>query len=57
MREDLNLAYCADYEGVLHWVARPLHVFNPLKFVLVIFAVYVLILGKREVEFALINSV
>lgn len=53
----ISLAYRVDYEGVLHGVARLLHVSNPLKFLLVIFAVHVLILGKHEVEFALLHSV
>ena len=56
MREDFSNkpAYCVDYEGVLHGVARLFHVPHPLKFLLVIF-VDVLILEKHKVEFAYFN--
>ncbi len=46
----ISPAYRVDYEGVLHGVACLLHVSNPLKLLLVIFAVYVLILQKHEDE-------
>lgn len=45
------LDYRVDYEGVLHGVARLLHVPDAFKLLLVIFAVYVLILHKQEVDF------
>lgn len=40
--------YRVDYEWVLHGVACLLHVSNPLKLLLVIFAVHVLILRKHN---------
>lgn len=45
-----------DYEGVLCGVAGFLHVSNPLKFLLVIFTVYVLILEKQKKNVALLHS-
>lgn len=46
----VNTAYCVDNKRVLHGVACLLHVSNPLKLFLVIFAVYILILGKDKIK-------
>lgn len=52
-----NPFYRVDYEGVLCGVAGLLHVSNPLKFFLVIFAVEVLFLWKHYNYFGFVNII